>query len=79
MGERLLAAKQLLDAKPACPILIDQMEDEANFQYGALYERLYIILNGKIAYQGDRGPHGYKMIEVEDWLKGFQQLKQCHS
>ena len=61
-----------------CPILVDFMEDQANNNYGALPERLYIILDGKFEYIGDPGPKGYKVNEVDDWLNNFrnQKLKQ---
>ena len=54
------------------------MEDQANNNYGALPERLYIILDGKFEYIGDPGPSGYKVNEVDDWLNNFrnQKLKQ---
>jgi hypothetical protein len=41
-------------------------EDEANLQYGGLYERLYIVLDDVIVYQGERGPMGYRMEEDEE-------------
>ena len=49
------------------------MEDQANKNYGALPERLYIILNGKFEYIGDPGPLGYKVNEVDEWLSKFKQ------
>ena len=33
------------------PFLVDNMKDEACNSYGALPERLYVILDGKIVYQ----------------------------
>ena len=49
------------------------MDNKANKAYGALPERLYILLNGKIAYMGGQGPFGYKIDEVEDWLTNHKQ------
>ena len=48
------------------------MDDKANHSYGALPERLYIILNGKIVYMGGVGPMDYKVNEVEEWLQNFK-------
>ena len=49
------------------------MDDRCNQTYGAAPERLYIILNGKIVYMGGCGPFGYKLEEVEEWLKNHHQ------
>ena len=48
------------------------MDDKANRSYGALPERLYIILNGTIVYIGGVGPMDYKVNEIEDWLQTFK-------
>lgn len=39
---------------PKCPIVVDDISDEANLQYGGLYERLYIVLDDVIVYQSER-------------------------
>jgi len=57
-----------------CPLLVDFMDDKANKAYGALPERLYILLNGKIVYMGGQGPMDYKIEEVEEWLKNHKQI-----
>ena len=49
--DRIEAAKGLLVHKPSFPIVCDGMAEEANYAYGGLYERLYIIHKGKIAYR----------------------------
>lgn len=77
--ERLKAAYQLADTHPRCPILVDTMDNTANYNYGALYERLYIVLDGRVVYSGDRGPQGYKLEEVEVWLEGFMNSKLSSS
>ncbi|KAK7106198.1 hypothetical protein V1264_017484 [Littorina saxatilis] len=76
LEDRLAAARQLEDAKPACPVVVDNMKDVANYVYGALYERLYIVLNGRIVYAGERGPGGYRVNEVEEWLAAYQHSKE---
>jgi len=74
--DRIAAAKQLQtkfkSMKINSPMYVDFMEDQANAAYGALPERMYIILNGKIEYMGGIGPFGYKIHEVADWLENYQ-------
>lgn len=69
---RLEAAGELLrlETLPG-PLLVDNMEDEASKTFGSFPDRLYIILGGRVAYQGGVGPHGYKPQEVGDWLARF--------
>ena len=38
--------------------------------YAAWPDRLYVVgVDGKIAYQGGPGPGGFRVNEVEAWLK----------
>ena len=71
--ERIEAAKALSESckemNIGAPVLVDFMDDRCNKAYGAAPERLYILLNGKIAYMGGIGPLDYKVDEVESWLK----------
>ena len=62
------AARFLDDYECGCQIVMDTMKDEANSAYGAFPERLYIILDGTIVYQGGMGPFFYKLQEVKDFL-----------
>ena len=49
-----LTAGELLRAEQLPgPLLVDNMRDEASTAYGALPERLYIVLDRKIVYQAD--------------------------
>ena len=50
---------------------MDNMSDEANLNYGAQPDRLYIIKNGKIDYLSDKGPFGYDLKGVEKWIKQY--------
>ena len=75
MHDRLEAAEGLnrkIDLQ--YPLLVDFMDDKANKAYGAYPERLYIILDGIIVYAGGKGPHGYKVTEVEQWLQKFNKI-----
>ena len=67
-GER---AQQFLDAmKVTIPTLIDKEDDQVNKNYSGWPERLFVVgTDGKIAYKGGPGPGGFRVGEVEDWLK----------
>jgi len=72
MGDRISAAATLRDEAmedlEGSPILVDPMDDRANLAYAALPERLYVILDGQVVYQGGLGPSDYKIGEVEQLL-----------
>lgn len=55
-------------------IVADTLADEHNLNraYGGLFERLYIIHNGTVAYQGLRGPVGFRPGEVASWLTKYR-------
>ena len=79
LQERLLAASILLDdeeLRPPGTFLIDTMDNEADLLYGGLPERLYIILDGTIVYAGRKGPAGYKLNEVKEWLENYKAKSQ---
>ena len=69
--DRIKAAEMLANLHVKSTIVVDTMSNEANANYGGLYERLYILRNGVIEYQGERGPVGYKLQEVEQWLTKY--------
>jgi hypothetical protein len=48
------------------PALVDGMDDKVAKAYNAFPDRLYLIdVDGVIAYQGPRGPKGFKPEELE--------------
>ena len=49
--------------------MVDTMEDEATQAYGASPERLFIIQQGQIMYEGGMGPYHYALTEVRRWLE----------
>lgn len=52
------------------PTLLDREDNQVNYAYAAWPDRLVVIgVDGKIAYQGGPGPRGFKVDEVESWLK----------
>lgn len=72
IADRLNAATTLREeageALQGCKILVDPMDDRANIAFAALPERLYVVQDGQIVYQGGLGPFDYKISEVEDFL-----------
>ena len=75
LDERFAAAQQLYDQQVPCRLLVDNMDDNASLQYSARPERLYVISEGKVAFQGGRGPLLYSVAEVEKWLLEYRQKK----
>src|SRR5262245_27727130 len=67
---RNLAASKCCQALHlAMPLLVDTIDDDVNRAYSGFPDRLYLIdRTGKIAYQGGRGPYGYKPRQLEQHL-----------
>lgn len=73
MEERFAATKKMLDLESLdCPVLVDSLSDGACRAYAGMPERLYIVQDGIIVYKGGPGPFGYKLKEVEEWLKKYK-------
>ena len=53
-------------------IAVDKFDDEANKAYGGLFERLYIIQDGVVLYEGGVGPWFYNISEVREFLQRYQ-------
>ena len=71
--DRIEAAKILLVENPSFPIVCDDMAENANYAYGGLSERLFVIHRGKIVYEGGRGPVFYFLSEVQEWLATYKE------
>jgi len=66
LKERFEAAELLKGViEDTVPIFVDNMKDEAALAYGAVPERLYIVRNGVVVYEGDEGPFGYSLAKME--------------
>jgi hypothetical protein len=51
------------------PLLVDAIDDRVGHAYSGMPDRLYVIDRaGKVAYQGGRGPFGFKPAEMEQSL-----------
>ena len=60
------AASCAIGLKIRMPVVVDAIDDEIASAYGALPDRLYLIgKGGDIAFQGERGPFGFKPDELE--------------
>ena len=52
------------------PVLIDGIDNETARQYGGWPDRLYLIgRDGRVAFQGDEGPSGFKPSELEEAIE----------
>jgi hypothetical protein len=50
-------------------LFVDTMTDEANARYAAWPERLFVVVDGVVAYKGGPGPFGYVLADVRAWLE----------
>ena len=56
------------------PTVIDGLDDSVNKAYNALPDRIYLVgKDGRIAFQGGRGPWGFK---PEELAKAIADLKE---
>jgi len=69
LEDRLDAATMLLEQELHTPVWVDTMTDACNKAYGGKPERLVVIQNGIVVYEGKKGPMGYRTEEVRDLLK----------
>jgi len=62
----------LATLKLTLPTVLDREDNRANHAYAGWPDRLYVVgVDGRIAYKGGPGPSGFKINEVENWLRGF--------
>jgi len=73
MGDRLEAAQTLREKAgkhlKGCTIMVDPMDDRANLAFAALPERLYVVREGRVVFEGGIGPFDYDISKVEEFLK----------
>jgi type I thyroxine 5'-deiodinase len=71
LAERTKAAHQCTATlKLTMPTVVDKEDNAVNAAYAAWPDRLMIVgKDGKLAYKGGPGPGGFKVNEVEQWLK----------
>ena len=65
--ERMAAAQHCCGALHlTMPLLVDTLDDRVAHAYSGTPDRLYLIdRDGKVAYQGGRGPFGFRPGELE--------------
>jgi len=71
LEDRLEAGEFLTEIVTNVPVVVDNMDDGCSKSYGARPERLFIVDNGKIAYEGGIGPFNYDLEEMEGALKSL--------
>jgi len=71
MEERVAIAKTCYSKLGlSFPAIIDGMDDKVGNTYAGWPDRLYIVnKKGKIAYKGEKGPGGFKPLEMAAKLK----------
>ena len=67
LAERVEVCQEMCTTlKIKIPPVIDKLDDRVNQAYNAAPDRLYLVgKDGRIAYQGDRGPRGFRPAELE--------------
>ena len=76
LDDRIKASQILLESKSSSDnyeIFVDLMDNKACHQYAALPERLYVILDGKVIYEGKQGPFGYSLSGVEGLITKYSK------
>ena len=63
-----IANKFINECKINMPVCVDLMNNINATLYGSWPERLYIIKNGEVVYQGGQGPYEYNLKEITSWL-----------
>ena len=59
----------VLRLRTQIPVLLDDVDDAVGLAYGGWPDRLYLIArDGRVAFQGDRGPDGFRPEELETAL-----------
>jgi hypothetical protein len=54
------------------PVLIDALDNETARQYGGWPDRLYLVgRDGRVAFQGEEGPSGFKPDELERAIQEY--------
>jgi hypothetical protein len=66
LDERAEAAQACaLRLRTRIPVLLDDVDDEVALAYGGWPDRLYLVgRDGRVAFQGGRGPDGFKPEEL---------------
>ena len=56
--------------KLSVPTVVDREDNRVNRAYAGWPDRLYVVgSDGRIAYRGGPGPAGFRVSDIEDWLR----------
>eukprot|EP00794_Sanderia_malayensis_P019015 gene19015-20927_t len=68
LEERVEAARYIATKYQHIPVYADLMNNNVSKAFGALPERLYILLNNQVVYAGGIGPFAYDLEEMQHCL-----------
>jgi len=67
-----VASACALGLKLSIPTLLDGMDNAADIAFNGWPERLYVLSpEGRVVYQGDKGPYGFDPDELECFLADY--------
>ncbi len=67
-----VAGACVLGLQLSLPTLVDDMENRADIAFNGWPERLYVLSpEGKVVYQGGKGPYGFDLEELSQFLKTY--------
>lgn len=71
LAERLKNLRQLISiTNVSMPAVMDDESNSVKRAYAAWPDRLYVVgVDGKVAYKGRPGPFGFRVPELEEWLR----------
>lgn len=72
VDDRIASAQFMVDeleGQVRFPVVVDGFDNNAMYAYGARPERFYIIQDGRVVFQGRRGPLQSDVGEVEKFLE----------
>jgi len=75
LQDRIEAASILAEQVPNIPVYTDLMDNHVNRAFGAMPERLFILLDNKVVYAGGMGPFFYNLDDVKTWLDNFAAIQ----
>jgi type I thyroxine 5'-deiodinase len=73
LQQRLKAAQDFASRYdyPIDRMVIDNMQNTVAQAYGAEPERLFCVINGKMAYAGGQGPYHYDVHELREFVTSW--------
>ena len=74
LEDRISAAKGLMEFTEGgvpFPVVVDAMNDDATWNYGARPERLVAVKDGRVVFLGTSGPYNYDVTAAEEWVKKY--------